>query len=108
MIFLITAALSLLSQSCQRARPPQPQAAATSSTDNSPSVERDGMQLIKGGEFLMGTDDGMGYEAPVHQVTVKSFWMIVMRSPSRSLRNSSRPPVTKLKRRASAGPARST
>ncbi len=33
------------------------------------------MVFIKGGAFLMGTSDGMPYEAPVHQVTVKSFWM---------------------------------
>ena len=33
------------------------------------------MLLIKGGKFLMGTEDGMSYEAPVHEVTVKSFWM---------------------------------
>ena len=33
------------------------------------------MVLIKGGKFLMGTNDGMPYEAPVHEVTVNSFWM---------------------------------
>ena len=33
------------------------------------------MVLIKGGEFLMGTDDGMPFEAPVHKVTIRSFWM---------------------------------
>jgi len=31
------------------------------------------MVFIQGGEFLMGSSDGMPYEAPVHQVTVKSF-----------------------------------
>jgi len=39
------------------------------------SAERDGMMLISGGTFLMGTDDGMPYEAPVHEVAVKTFWM---------------------------------
>jgi formylglycine-generating enzyme required for sulfatase activity len=33
------------------------------------------MVLIKGGKFLMGTDNGMDYEAPAHEVTVKSFWI---------------------------------
>jgi formylglycine-generating enzyme len=35
------------------------------------------MVSLKGGAFLMGTDDGMAYEAPVHQVTVKPFWIDV-------------------------------
>lgn len=33
------------------------------------------MVLIKGGKFLMGTDDGMSFEAPTHEVSVKSFWI---------------------------------
>ena len=33
------------------------------------------MVLIKGGKFLMGTDDGMLFEAPIHEVSVKSFWI---------------------------------
>ena len=33
------------------------------------------MILINGGKFVMGTDDGMPYESPTHEVTVKSFWM---------------------------------
>ena len=33
------------------------------------------MILIKGGNFLMGTEDAMPYEAPAHEVTVKSFWI---------------------------------
>ncbi|HEV8591257.1 MAG TPA: SUMF1/EgtB/PvdO family nonheme iron enzyme, partial [Pyrinomonadaceae bacterium] len=35
----------------------------------------DGMVLIPGGAFHMGTDDGMPFEAPVHDVLVKSFWI---------------------------------
>ncbi len=35
----------------------------------------DGMVLIKGGEFVMGSDDGMAYEGPTHTVTVNAFWM---------------------------------
>lgn len=37
--------------------------------------QKDGMVFIKGGEFLMGSDDGMPHESPVHRVSVKSFWM---------------------------------
>ena len=33
------------------------------------------MVLIKGGAFLMGDDDFMPHEGPVHEVSVKSFWM---------------------------------
>jgi formylglycine-generating enzyme required for sulfatase activity len=35
----------------------------------------DGMVLIQGGTFTMGTDDGMPYEAPAHEVALKSFWI---------------------------------
>ncbi|MDQ3255207.1 MAG: formylglycine-generating enzyme family protein, partial [Acidobacteriota bacterium] len=34
-----------------------------------------GMLLIRGGTFLMGTNDGMPYEAPAHEVKLESFWM---------------------------------
>jgi formylglycine-generating enzyme required for sulfatase activity len=34
-----------------------------------------GMILIEGGTFRMGADYGMLDESPVHEVTVKSFWM---------------------------------
>lgn len=33
------------------------------------------MILVPGGAFEMGADDGMPHEGPVHQVTVKAFWM---------------------------------
>src|SRR5687767_3147314 len=45
---------------------------------SSPSPEMtkaDGMVLITGGKFLMRTDDRMTYEAPVHEVEIKSFWI---------------------------------
>lgn len=35
----------------------------------------DQMILIKGGKFMMGTDAGMPYESPEHEVTVKSFFI---------------------------------
>ena len=37
--------------------------------------DHDGMILINGGKFVMGTNDGMPYESPTHEATVKSFWM---------------------------------
>ncbi|HZZ42903.1 MAG TPA: formylglycine-generating enzyme family protein [Tepidisphaeraceae bacterium] len=33
------------------------------------------MARIPGGTFKMGTDDGFPYEGPVHEVTLKPFWM---------------------------------
>ena len=38
-------------------------------------VEREGMVLIKGGAFRMGSDEEMPDEAPAHEVRVESFWM---------------------------------
>lgn len=35
----------------------------------------DEMVFIKGGTLLMGSDQGLPYEGPVHKVTVSSFWM---------------------------------
>ena len=35
----------------------------------------DGMVLIPGGAFRMGTNDGMPFEGPVHDVSVNSFWI---------------------------------
>lgn len=36
---------------------------------------RPGMVFLNGGEFQMGADDGMPFEAPVHRVTLKPFWI---------------------------------
>src|SRR5207302_7226990 len=51
--------------------------AGSHSSDSASSMpaNRHDMALIKGGTFLMGTNDGMPYEAPVHEVAVNSFWM---------------------------------
>ena len=46
-----------------------------SNNTESNNTARQGMVFIKGGAFLMGDADGMPYEAPVHQVSVQSFWM---------------------------------
>lgn len=46
-------------------------------SDSAPlnSAPRGDMILIKGGAFLMGTNNGMPYEAPAHEVKLESFWM---------------------------------
>ena len=85
LLLMIAATLIPFSlQSCQRefskapARTNQSTADSPSSTtaaNNQARVDREGMVLIKGGNFLMGTEDGMSYEAPAHEVTVKTFWM---------------------------------
>jgi formylglycine-generating enzyme len=87
-IFFMLALLS--AQGCQRAssKGEASQAAGRSETSANASssiaapanshidtVKQDGMVLIPGGTFQMGTDDGMPYEAPPHEVTVNSFWM---------------------------------
>ncbi len=60
--------LVFLASGCRRAPAP---AAAVPLTP----VKDQGMVLIKGAAFLMGTNDGMPYEAPAHEVEVRSFWM---------------------------------
>ena len=78
------AAAVLASQSCQRetsdARSPVPEAPPagsqkTTGGNNPPAIDAGQMVFIEGGTFQMGTDDGMHFEGPAHQVTVKSFWM---------------------------------
>jgi formylglycine-generating enzyme len=39
------------------------------------NVKSDGMVLIKGGSFKMGTADGFYSEGPAHEVSVDSFWI---------------------------------
>lgn len=48
---------------------------ASSEKESQTAESQTKMVFIKGGEFLMGADDGMAHEAPVHKVSVKSFWM---------------------------------
>ncbi len=43
--------------------------------NNSSAETPPDMIFIKGGSFKMGSDHGMPYESPVHEVSVKSFWM---------------------------------
>jgi formylglycine-generating enzyme len=54
----------LFAQGCQKASVPNEKA----------QIPKD-MVLVKGGSFQMGTNDGMPYESPVHEVEVKSFYM---------------------------------
>src|SRR5688572_22832536 len=57
------------------ASPPTP-SVATPAVDASAKVAPDGMLLVKGGTFKMGTDEGgEGDERPAHDVTVASFWL---------------------------------
>ncbi len=35
----------------------------------------DGMILVEGGSFMMGSENGSGDEAPVHEITLNSFYM---------------------------------
>src|SRR4051812_10078092 len=80
----------LFAQGCQKASPTressqvsgraetpasESSAVAIPANNHADTVKRDGLVLIKGGTFQMGTDDGMPYEAPVHEVSVNSFWM---------------------------------
>ncbi len=43
--------------------------------DITQTVSSEKMVFIKGGEFLMGSNEGMLHEKPVHKVSVKSFWI---------------------------------
>lgn len=57
-------------QAAPASAPDQP---STSNSNQTAAVDR--MVFIKGGSFLMGADDEMPYEAPVHEITIKSFWI---------------------------------
>src|SRR5437660_1530363 len=61
-------------QGC-RSKPPANSKTPPTRLDSEVRTDPDGMILIKGGKYLMGTEQGMEYEAPAHDVTVKSFWM---------------------------------
>src|ERR1700750_2095426 len=39
------------------------------------ALHRDGMALVPGGTFLMGSEEFYPEERPVHRVTVDAFWM---------------------------------
>ena len=68
--------LGLAVQSCNRRSPApaQPRNVSVVTLANGDTrTEIDGMILISGARFLMGADDTVPYEAPVHEVSVKSF-----------------------------------
>lgn len=65
LVFLVSyASAFLLFQACQTNKIEQPKAEV-----------KDGMILIKGGTFEMGSNDGMPSEKPVHTVKINSFLM---------------------------------
>ena len=85
-LFLYFIFVLLLMQGCQTSpshqhtyTQPQNENQTTATKEQAPPTSnpeiRDGMIFIKGGKFLMGANDEMDYEAPVHEVSVNSFWM---------------------------------
>jgi formylglycine-generating enzyme required for sulfatase activity len=73
---ILLIALALVSHSgCRQIASPSPASNQSSGNSTQSTTNHDGMILIKGGKYLMGTADGMPYEAPAHEVTVKPFWM---------------------------------
>ncbi len=42
-----------------------------------PAELKNGMVLVEGGTFLMGSNDGADNEKPVHEVKVSSFWLSI-------------------------------
>jgi formylglycine-generating enzyme len=74
LLMLVAAGALFLSSSCKPRRQTSLSAAPVK-TDNRAPDNRQDMVLVKGGRFMMGTDDGMPYESPAHVVNVKSFWI---------------------------------
>ena len=56
-------------------KPPANSKTLPTRLDSQARTSPEGMILIEGGKYLMGTEQGMPYEAPAHEVIVKSFWM---------------------------------
>ena len=72
LFLLLSCALALIAgQGCRS----DGAGAVPSSAGADVRAERDGMVLIKGGAFRMGSNDEMPDEAPAHEVGVESFWM---------------------------------
>lgn len=75
-LLLIVCLLLLLTvQGCGRASSPPDSSQASARVAHSAADAPDGMVFVKGGTFLMGANDGMPYEAPEHETSVRSFWM---------------------------------
>jgi sulfatase modifying factor 1 len=70
LLFSICSTILLASSACN-----------VNSSQNAPahapeSEKRSGeMVFIRGGSFKMGTDDGMAFEGPVHEIAVEPFWI---------------------------------
>ena len=69
---MATVWLLCLLHGCATRPPPSASAPSDHSIAN---PENDGMVLLPGGTFAMGANDGMPYEGPVHNVTLKQFWI---------------------------------
>lgn len=69
----------MTSACCSATRPFHSEPVVNSALPKQESANLDGMLLLPGGSFLMGTDDRAGYpddgEGPVRKVTVKPFWI---------------------------------
>lgn len=77
--FLLCLGLSACGESHQHSPSKESQTIENQSKDT-PVVpkdlpEKDGMKLLPGGEFLMGAEDEMPHESPVHKVRLKPFWI---------------------------------
>ena len=77
--FLLCFALFACRESHQHSASQESKTTKNQSKDN-PVVpqdlpEKDGMKLLTGGEFLMGAENEMPHESPVHKVKLKSFWI---------------------------------
>src|SRR5258706_11390027 len=75
LLLLIFAAVLFCSVQACRSKPPANSKTLPNRLDSRPRTDPEGMILINGGKYLMGTEQGMAYEAPAHEVIVRSFWM---------------------------------
>jgi sulfatase modifying factor 1 len=72
---LLITCLLLVLASCQMNSPDSEPLEKSNEQANKLQRPTNQMVLVKGGEFQMGTDDGMPNESPPHLVRVKSFWI---------------------------------
>ena len=72
---MASALLLLALTDCRRAPQPVETTAPAESSIGDPGASTKDMVFIEGGKFLMGTNAGLPYEGPAHEVTVEPFWM---------------------------------
>src|SRR6185436_20466989 len=73
--FLVASCAAFIFFSIQSCKPRSESQRSVASLSDNQVRDRKDIILIKGGTFMMGTEDAMPYEAPAHEVTVKPFWM---------------------------------